>query len=50
MTNDVRLDFKYVDNRKAAKISALSPEKNEKYEYLTGEKYNLVIKKSDRTS
>ena len=43
MTNDVRLDFKYVDNRKAAKISALSPEKNEKY--LTGEKIQPCDKK-----
>ena len=37
MTNDVRLDMKYVLKRKAAKLSALSPEKLEKYESLIAE-------------
>ena len=37
ITNDVRLDMKYVLKRKAAKPSVLSPEKLEKYEYLIGE-------------
>ena len=33
----------YDVNREAAKISALSSDKTDKYEYLTGEKYCLLI-------
>ena len=33
----IRDEKKYDINREAAKISALSSEKNDKYEYLTGE-------------
>ena len=35
----------YDINREAAEISALSSGKINKYEYLTGEKYCLLIKK-----
>ena len=33
--------LQYNINREAAKISALSSEKNDKYEYLTGDTYKL---------
>ena len=37
--------LQYDINREAAEISALSSGKINKYEYLTGEKYCLLIKK-----
>ena len=37
-------------NREVARISTLSSGKIDKYEYLTGQKHYLLIKKSDRTS
>ena len=39
--------LKYDINREAAKISALSSGKNDKYEYLTGEE--MVPKTNNRT-
>ena len=43
MTTDKIIDemLQYDINREAAKISALSPEKIDKYEYLTGEEILL---------
>ena len=35
--------LQYYINRETAKIPALSSGKNDKYEYLTGEKYCLLI-------
>ena len=43
--------LQYDINREAAKISALSPRKFEKYEYLTGEEIlPFLSKNSNRTS
>ena len=42
-TTDEKLQYDI--NREAAEISALSSGKINKYEYLTGEKYCLLIKK-----
>ena len=42
-TKDEKLQYDI--NREAAEISALSSGKINKYEYLTGEKYCLLIKK-----
>ena len=47
MASDDKIEDKklqYDINREGAKISALSSEKNDKYEYLTGEEILLLIK------
>ena len=47
MTTDDKIrdeNFQCDINREAAKISALSSGKIDKYEYLTGEKYCLSVK------
>ena len=38
------LKLQYVINKEAAKISAVSSGKIDKYEYFTGKKYCLLIK------